>query len=320
MRATVWAVFLAVLSVTAVRSATPIPVILDTDIGDDIDDALALSFALRSPELKILAVITVLNDGERRADLVWRILELHGRTDIPVGSGAEQPILARPRTGAVRQTEALAAGYHMPASRRHNGIELLMDTCLRSPEKVTLIGYGPATNIAIALRAEPRLRAKVERIVLMNGVFFRPGLEYNTRMDPEASAIVYGSGLPVTAVGLDVTMQCKLSAEQMQRISGAKLESVQFLYQLIRLWQNGKEDQRPILHDPLAIGVTVRPELVSTVPGSVTVETRGTPDQTYGMTLFHRDPSTSVRVAQEVSAAAFVDFFLDRVLAPPRHP
>lgn len=139
-------------------------------------------------------------------------------------------------------------------------------------------------------------------------------------MDPEASAIVYNSGVPVTTVGLDVTMQCKLSEEQMRRISSAKLESVRFLHQLIRLWQNGKEDQRPILHDPLAIGVTVRPDLVNTVLGAVTVETHGTPDQTYGMTLFHRDPSASVRVAQEVSSTAFVDFFLDRVLAPPRHP
>ena len=319
MRSAARSVFLALLCATLARSA-PIPVILDTDIGDDIDDALALSLALQSPELNILAVITVLNDGARRADLVWRVLELYRRNDIPVGTGAEQPIIAQPRAGVVRQTEALAPNYHMPASRRHNGIELLIDTCLRSPEKVTLIGYGPATNIGIALRAEPRLRDKVERIVLMNGVFFHPGLEYNTKMDPEAAAIVYSSGLPVTAVGLDVTMQCKLSADQMQRISGAKLESVKFLYQLIRLWQNGKEDQRPILHDPLAIGVTVRPDLVNTVPGAVTVETRGSPDQTYGMTLFHRDPAASVRVAQEVSSAAFVDFFLDRVLAPPRHP
>ena len=69
-----------------------LPVILDTDIGDDIDDALALSLALQSPELNVLAIITVLQDGDRRADLVWKILELHGRTDIPVGVGAEQPL------------------------------------------------------------------------------------------------------------------------------------------------------------------------------------------------------------------------------------
>ena len=319
MRFIAVAISLAFLSIAA-RAANPVPVILDTDIGDDIDDALALSLALQSPELKILAITTVLNDGPRRADLVWRILELYGRTDIPVGAGAEEPLLARPRTGVVRQTEALAPAFHMPPARRHNGLELLIDTCLRSSEKVTLVAYGPATNIGIALRAEPRLRGKVERIVLMNGVFFQPGLEYNTKMDPEASAIVYSSGLPVTTVGLDVTMQCRLSAEQMERISGSKLESVRFLYQLIKLWQNGKQDQRPILHDPLAVAVTVRPDLVSTVAGSVNVETRGTPEATYGMTLFRKNPAGTVSVAQEVSSAAVIDFFLERMLAPPGHP
>src|SRR6266849_1622858 len=85
----------------------PIPVILDTDIGDDIDDALALSFALQSPELKLLAVTTVLQNREGRASLVWKILSLFGRTDIPVGAGAEQPLVAPANTGKVRQLDAL---------------------------------------------------------------------------------------------------------------------------------------------------------------------------------------------------------------------
>lgn len=323
MRAATWAFSLALFSGVfagiTLAAADPVPVILDTDIGDDIDDALALSLALQSPELKILAITTVLNDGQRRADLVWRILELHGRTDIPVGIGAEQPILAAPRIGAVRQTQALSPDFHMPGAQLHNGLELLIDTCMRSPEKVTIVAYGPATNIGLALRAEPKLRGKIAVITLMNGVFFRPGLEYNTKMDPEASAIVYGSGVPVLTVGLDVTMQCQLSAEQLQRIRGSNLDSAKFLYQLIRLWQNGKDDQRPILHDPLAIAVTVKPELIGAIAGSVEVETRGTPEQTYGMTIFHKNPAGTVRVAQEVSSTAFINLFLERVLAPPRH-
>jgi purine nucleosidase len=305
-----------VLLTLSLQAATP--VLLDTDIGDDIDDALALSLALQSPELDVLGITTVLQDGNRRADLVWKILELFGRTDIPVGIGAEQPLMARPRTGLVRQTEALSPQDRMPADRRRNGLELLIDTCLRAPGKVTIIAYGPLTNIALALRAEPRLRDKVDRIVLMNGVFFRPGLEYNTKIDPEASAIVYGSGLPVVAVGLDVTLQCRLTADHLQRFAESKLDTVQFLLKLIRIWQNGKPDQYPVLHDPLAIAVTVRPDLITTVLGAVDVETRGTPDRTYGMTIYRKDPSGSVRVAQEVSSAAAIDLFLSRVLAPPR--
>lgn len=311
--------FLLLLLSAGLGSAAT-PVVLDTDIGDDIDDALALAFALQSPELDVRAIITVLQDGNRRADLVWRILEMYGRTDIPVGVGAEEPLLAKGRAGVVRQTAALPANYHIPPAQRHNGLELLIETCLRAPGKITILAYGPATNIGLALRAEPRLKDKVDRIVLMNGVFFRPGLEYNTKMDPEASAIVYSSGLPVVTVGLDVTMQCQLSAEQLKRVADSKLEPVQFLYKLIQLWQNGDAQQRPILHDPLAIEATVNPALISTVTGTVNVETHGTPEQTYGMTVFHKDAGGTVRVAQEVSSAAAIDLFLSRVLAAPRRP
>lgn len=304
--------FLAV----SLHAATP--VFLDTDIGDDIDDALALSLALQSPELNIVGITTVLQDGGRRADLVWKILALFNRTDIPVGIGAEQPLMARPRSGAVRQTQALAEQDRMPADRRRNGLELLIDTCLRAPDKLTIIAYGPLTNIALALRAEPLLRDKLDRIVLMNGVFFRPGLEYNTKMDPEASAIVYGSGVPVVTVGLDVTLQCRLNAEHLKRFAESKLDTVQFVWKLIQIWQNGKPDQYPVLHDPLAVAVTVKPDLISTVSGTVEVETHGTPERTYGMTLYRKDPNGSVRVAQEVSSAAAVDLFMSRVLAPPR--
>jgi purine nucleosidase len=304
-------IFAALLAAAEER---PLPVFLDTDIGDDIDDALALALALQSSELKVLGISTVLQDGPRRADLVWHILQLYGRTDIPVGSGAERPLVAPPRTGQVRQTDLLRPQDAMPADRRRNGVQLLIDTCMHSTDKVTLIAYGPLTNIALALRAEPRLPDRIERIVLMNGVFFRPGLEYNTKMDPEASSIVYNSGLPVTAVGLDVTMQCQLTADHLRQFAESPLEKVQFLWKLIQIWQGGNANQRPILHDPLAVAVTVKLDLVTTVEGTVAVELKGTPEQTYGMTMFRRSAGGPVRVAQEVSSAAAIEFFMQRVV------
>jgi purine nucleosidase len=307
---------LATLAVYA--AAAPIPVILDTDIGDDIDDALALALALQSPELNVLAVNTVLQHGDRRADLTWRILELYGRTSIPVGVGAEQPLLAPGDTSKVKQTEALAPGYRMPDGKRHNGIELLIHTCMNAREKVTILAYGPATNIALALRAEPRIAQHIERIVLMNGVFFRAGVEYNTRRDPEASEIVYSSGLPITTVGLDVTMQCRLTLAHLKQMEESKLENVLFLRKLIGYWQGSNTTQAPILHDPLAILVAFEPSLVNTLAGRVRVETKGQPQVSYGLTSFRQESAGNVQVASEVKAAAVVDMFITRVIAAPR--
>ncbi len=92
---------------------------------------------------------------------------------------------------------------------------------------------------------------------------------------------------------------------------------MQFLWKLIQIWQGGNASQRPILHDPLAVGVTVKPNLVSTAAGTVTVELKGTPEQTYGMTVFRRSATGTVRVAQEVSSSAAIEFFMRRVVAAP---
>jgi inosine-uridine nucleoside N-ribohydrolase len=302
----------------ALSAAEPIPVILDTDIGDDIDDALALAVALQSPELKVLGVVTVLQRGERRADLTWRILELYGRTDVAVGVGAEHPLIAPARDSFVKQTDQLAADYRMPAAKRRGGIQLMVDTIMQSPQKVTVLAYGPATNVALALRAEPRIREKLERIVLMNGVFFTAGLEYNTYRDPEASQIVYNAGVPVVAIGLDVTMKCRLTADHLRQMEASPHESVRFLRRLITSWQNGNPKQFPILHDPLAVLVTFQPDLVDLATGTVQVEVDGKPGVSYGLTAFKASANGHVRVAREVKAASAVDLFMSRVAAAPR--
>ncbi len=299
--------------------ASSIPVILDTDIGDDIDDALALALALQSPELDVRAVVTVLQHRERRADLAWKILELYGRTDIPVGMGAEQPLLTPPRTGEVRQTAALGESYRMPENRRRNGIQLTIDTCLNSREKITILAYGPLTNLALALKSEPRIAEKIERFVLMNGIFFGGvRAEYNTVRDPEAAEIVFRSGIPIVTVGLDVTMKCRMAPDDMKRFETSGLPSAKFLLEIIRIWQGGRAVQMPVLHDPLAVAVTFRPSLIRTLNGRVTVETKGQPQVTYGATAFREDPKGTTQVASEVDSRGFIDLFLDRVLSEPR--
>jgi purine nucleosidase len=314
--------FAALLVLQGIASAQqPIPVIFDTDIGDDIDDALALALALQSPELDVRAVTTVTDDTEGRARLAWKELGLYGRRDVALGIGAPEPFLDPVHTGRAPQFSVLTDADTLPAVHRR-AFELIIETLLASPRKITLVPVGPLTNIALALKGEPRIKDKIERIVLMGGAFDLLKAEYNIERDRVAAEIVFRSGVPITAVGLDVTMRCKLAAPDMDRLRAAGNPASLFLVRLIELWQNGRPDQFPILHDPLAVAVTMHPNLVETQLGSVHVETSGA--LTNGITLFTPadrlppDAHPTTLVSRQVDARGFVDLFLARLAAPPR--
>ena len=294
----------------------PMPVIFDTDIGDDIDDALALAFALQSPELDIRAITTVSDDTEQRARLVWKELGLYGRQDIPIGTGIRAPLLDPIRTGTAPQFQVLTEVDSIPAARQHSAVPLLIDLLMHSPEKITLVPVGPLTNIAIALRVEPRIQEKIERIVLMGGAFFPARAEYNIQRDRVAAQIVFSSGIPIVAVGLDVTRKCKLQGSDFDRLRLAPNGASQFLVQLITLWQNGKAGQYPTLHDPLAVAAAFQPALLQFAAGTVQVETADA--KQYGLTTFQAGADGSTRVAKEVESEAFLKLFTERLSRNPR--
>jgi purine nucleosidase len=299
-----------------------IPIIFDTDIGDDIDDALALALALQSPELDVRAVTTVVDDTDRRTRLAWKQLGIYSRQDIPLATGASEPLLDPVRTTRARQFEVLTPQDTPPAAAHRRAADLIIETLLSSPEKLTLVPVGPLTNIALALKTEPRIKAKIERIVIMGGAFEMLTPEYNIRRDRVAAQIVFRSGVPITAVGLDVTTKCKLQAADIDRLRAAKNPASAFLVRLIELWQNGRPDQYPTLHDPLAVAVSFLPTLVETRLGSVEVETSS--PLTNGVTIFTpadrlpKGEMASTQVARQVDVRRFVDMFLDRLSAAPR--
>jgi purine nucleosidase len=299
-----------------------IPILFDTDIGDDIDDALALALALQSPELDVRAVTTVIDDTETRTRLAWKELGLYNRRDIALGTGASEPLLDPVRKQRARQFEVLTAGDTVPAAARRRAVDLIIETVLASREKITVVPVGPLTNIALALKAEPRIKANIERIVLMGGAFEMLVSEYNIRRDRAAAEIVFRSGIPITAVGLDVTTKCKLTAADIDRLRAAKNPASAFLVRLIELWQLGNPGRYPTLHDPLAVAVSFLPALVETRLGSVQVETNS--PLTDGMTLFTpadklaAGSTPSTQVALKVDSQRFVSLFLDRLTAPPR--
>ncbi|HLM97688.1 MAG TPA: nucleoside hydrolase [Bryobacteraceae bacterium] len=300
----------------------PIPIIFDTDIGDDIDDALALALALQSPELDVRAVTTVSDDTEGRSRLAWKELGLYGRHDVALGTGAPEPLLDPMHTGRAPQFTVLTDADTLPSAAHRRASELIIETLMQSPRKITLVPVGPLTNIALALKGEPRIKDKIERIVLMGGAFNLLTAEYNIQRDRIAAEIVFSSGVPITAVGLDVTLQCKLGAPDMKRLRDADNPASRFLVRLIELWQNGHPDQFPILHDPLAVAVTLNPHLVETQLGSVHVETAS--PLTHGMTIFTPaerlapDAHATTSVARQVDAHRFIEMFLGRLSSAPR--
>ncbi len=306
----------------AYAAAKPIPVIIDTDAGNDIDDAFALALLLQSPEVDVRAVVTSRFESETRARLVWKILRAYGRPDIPLASGAGDGLMTLQERRPTPQFQALTPQDTLPPNAVGRGVPLLIETLLQSPEKITLVPIGPLTNIALALKTDPRITAKIERIVLMGGAFEMNRPETNIVNDPVAAAIVFESGVPITAVGQDVTRQVPLTAANLERIAKVGHPATQLLIQLVDRWHTWRVGQDPVLHDPLAVAVVFRPELCTFADGQVAVETAGT--YTRGMTRFTprealpKDGPATARVARTVDAAAFVELFTQRVAAPPR--
>ena len=309
--------FVVGCALVAGQARKPIPIIFDTDIGDDIDDALALALILQSPELDLRAVTTVVDDTETRTRLAWKELKLYGRTDVPLGTGAPEPLLDAARNVRARQFEVLTESDDFPAAAHKTAPQLIIETLMNSREKITIVPVGPLTNIALALKTDPRIKEKIERIVLMGGAFFPPRAEYNVLRDRVAAEIVFSSGVPIVAGGLDVTMQCKLEGADLDRMRAAANPASKFLVRLIELWQNGKQAQYPILHDPLAVAAAIRPALIETQAGTVHVETAS--PLTYGTTVFMQGAGSSY-VAREVKAREFLDLFVERLSAAPRSP
>ncbi len=315
-------ILLLAFALAAGAQTRPVPVIFDTDIGDDIDDALALALLLQSPELDLKLVTTVTDDVYSRTRLVWKELSLFGRTDIPIATGAPEPFLDPKHEGLAPQFQVLTAQDQPPAAARQRAAGKIVEMLLASPVKMTLIPVGPLTNIALALREEPRIKDKIERIVLMGGAFYPARREYNIYRDRVAAEIVFTSGVPITAVGLDVTEKCKLEGADLARIRDAKNPASQFLYQLIQLWQKGEPTHFPTLHDPLAVAAALRASLVETQLGKIDVEI--TSPAFYGATIFTpearlaKTEKATSQAARNVNVRAFLDLFVERLSAPPR--
>lgn len=291
-------------------------ILLDTDIGTDADDCLALALILASPEVTLTAVTTVYGDARLRARMVLKLLALRGVSDVPVAAGAERPLLGRPPVywaghegqGLLTPEDESAGAMHGGASHQpseEHAVDLIVRMVMAHPREITLIAIGPLTNVALALLKEPRLATNLAGLTVMGGVvggagaLHLPWVEHNFRCDPEAAQIVLASGAPLRIVPLDVTTQVHIRPADTARIRAAGDPFHQAIADQIDLYPTYQQRGWTHLHDPLAVATVIEPTLVKWEPVHAVVETGGL--YTAGKLLVRR-PVEAPTMAEQVSA------------------
>lgn len=257
---------------------SPRRIVLDTDMGSDVDDALALALALASPEVELVAVTHVTRDTRRRAAISRRLLELAGRPDVPVYAGAAEP--HGPGPGFVwfgHEGEGILAPGAEPEIGPGDAVDALARLLAAEPG-LEIVAVGPLTNLAALLQRSPESARRIGRLTVMGGhvrrvaygtTEFPPGVDYNLCSDPEASAIVLSAGVPTRLVTADVTLQVWLTRADRARLAGGGSAFHAALVQAIDRWTpvmrelfgglgaSIDADNAAFLHDPLALACAV---------------------------------------------------------------
>ena len=306
----------------------PKRIIFDTDPG--IDDACAILLALASPELSVEGLSIVHGNcslGQATTNAL-AVLELANATHIPVAKGCELP-LVQPSLLAPETHGETGLGYAKLSTPRvkpisQRGIDFLIEQILRSPGEITLLAIGPLTNVALAIRQEPRVVQALKEIIIMGGALRYEGnttalAEFNTYVDPHAAHIVYHAGIPTTLVPLDVTYQCILTPGDVNRLLRTDSPITKFVADSTRFYMEFHDEYQKIegcvINDPLALALTFAPELCTYQELPVDVDLSG--GISMGKTVadfynYGKKPA-NIRVALGVRAREFMDLFVERI-------
>ena len=304
---------------------TPVSVILDTDIGTDVDDCLALAFLLGSPEIRIEAITTVYGDVALRARICRKLLALRGVEGIPVYAGAGNPLLGidpvywpgHEGVGLLEPGDTFADGPGDHAVR--HAVDILIERVLGAPGHIHVLAVGPLTNIATAMAREPAFAAAIARLTIMGGLIgthqTSTVAEHNIRCDPEAAHIVFSSGAAIELVPLDVTLRAIIDGVGVERICAAGTPYHHAVAdQVARYPPFTERGNRTYLHDPLAAAALLKPDLLTWSDLAVRVELNGrlTRAMTVATAPDERHVATA-RVALDLDRPACEDFVLTRI-------
>jgi purine nucleosidase len=300
-------------------------IIIDCDPG--IDDALALVFAHGDPGLQLRGITTVAGNVGLDATTAnaLRIRDFVGMPEVPVTPGCPRPLVRPPLHARHVHGDSGLGAASLPATSSGpaagHAVDYLAAASAAEPGEITLIAIGPLTNVAIALRRHPRLVSQVGNFVLMGGSAGRgnatPAAEFNIAADPEAAAIVFGAGWPVTMIGLDVTLRAPVTAAVRDRVRGLGRLAGDLLLPSLSGYRSSRRPgpepaDGPAVHDVCAVAQVAAPGLITCVPARVEVETAGRWTAGVTVTDFAAAPGDcNAQVAVAIDAEGFWDRVLD---------
>lgn len=275
-------------------------ILIDTDIGGDVDDALALAMLLSSSdEIEIVGITNVYLANAWRAGVTKQILKVYGREEIPVCTGAEKPLIGWWDESRIPNSSPDYGQF------RGETLPHAADFIIRMAEDVenlTVLAIGPLTNLGLALAKAPHIASQI-RILMMGGQVNKAHPEWNIVCDPEAARIVFESGADIRMVGLDVTNRCQFTREEVDFVKSAGNPRAEMLGQMMEIFIE-KFGYLPILHDPLAAAVLLWDDIVTFQEKKILVETGG--QYTRGLTVdCDWGDGMTVQVAVDVNAPEF---------------
>ncbi len=295
-------------------------IILDCDPGHD--DAVAMILAGGDPAIELLGITTV--GGNQTLEKVTRnalsVLRVARLTQVPVHAGCDRPLVREIEVAPDIHGDSGLDGVELPEPASEvgaaHGVDFIIDTVMANePGTVTLVPTGPLTNIALAVRKEPRIAERVQEVVLMGGGYhvgnWSAVAEFNIKVDPEAAHIVFNEAWPLTMVGLDLTHQALATAAVEEQIRAIGSECSEFVLGLFAFFRKAYKEAQgfddPPVHDPCAVAYLIDPATVSTQKVPLDVELRG--DLTVGMTVADfrapAPPDCHTQVAVRLDHGAF---------------
>lgn len=312
----------------------PTPILYDCDPGHD--DAIALVMAHRSPDIELVGVTTTCGNAEleKTTSNAIRILDYIGATDVPVAAGCKNP-LARPLVlGTADGPSGLEGSPYLPMPQREpvsqHAVDFLAKKLIEAAEPIIVVATGPLSNIGLLVLKHPEVLPKIKELIWMGGVFYRKSeiitpTEFNAFCDPEAVKLVLDSGVPVTMVGLDVTMQVLVEKAEYEELATIDTELGRLVMDWLRFYEKLHRNSMGVggaMHDPLALALVIDPTLVRTRPAHIAVDLDGT--FAFGATVAdfwkERGEPDNARIAYEVDSDRFFKLMFDLLRDAPGTP